>query len=225
MTQESHTTGTRERLLQVASELFAEKGYAGVSISEITGKAEANKAAVNYHFGSKEKLYQEAWRHAHERITEQIPPDGGVSEDRPPEQRLRGRIHSGLQRAMHGDAIEFRIMRNEMANPTGLLHQVIEDTIGPLRKATQNILAELLGPKATDMDIQLCELCVVSPWLHFKHHKHATKHKGLAPVIDEDMLEPVADHFTAYALAGIRQIRERIESNTDSGDSNSRSKA
>lgn len=205
---------TREKILRAASHLFAEKGYRGTTIAQICRAAPANIAAVNYHFGSKEKLYQEAWRHAHERVLAQVPPDGGVGPDRPPDERLRGRIRAGLQRAMLGDAVEFRIMRNEMVNPTGLLRQVIDDAIRPIRKATQAILRELLGPKAADMDVKLCEVCVVAPWMHVHHHKQAEKHEGLAPVFREEMLERMADHFTAFALAGIRQTRKRLDRST-----------
>ncbi|MCH6551326.1 MAG: helix-turn-helix transcriptional regulator [Planctomycetes bacterium] len=48
--------GTRERLLDVAEELFAEKGIAGTSLRTLTKAAETNLAAVHYHFGSKEAL-------------------------------------------------------------------------------------------------------------------------------------------------------------------------
>ncbi len=47
---------TRHRLLDAAEELIAMQGYAATSLREITAKAEANLAAVNYHFGSKEGL-------------------------------------------------------------------------------------------------------------------------------------------------------------------------
>jgi len=47
--------GTRERLLDAAERLFAQQGY-GASLRDITGAAEANLAAVNYHFGCKEEL-------------------------------------------------------------------------------------------------------------------------------------------------------------------------
>jgi AcrR family transcriptional regulator len=211
MNTTAHAAGTRERLLEIACELFAEKGYASASISEITRLAGANKAAVNYHFGSKEKLYQQAWRHAHDELSRRFPPDGGIAESRPAAERLRGRIRAGLQRAMLGDAVEFRIMRNEMANPTGLLHQVIDEAIRPIREATQAILRELLGPKATKTDVQLCEVCVVAPWMHMMHHQQAQKHEGLAPVFREEMFESVVDHFTTFALAGIRQTHRRIE--------------
>ena len=47
---------TKERILDVAEELFARQGFHATSLRAITGAAEVNLAAVNYHFGSKEAL-------------------------------------------------------------------------------------------------------------------------------------------------------------------------
>lgn len=55
---------TRQSLLVAAGELFAEKGLEGTSVREIVAKAGATLSAVNYHFGSKQRLYLEAIRHA-----------------------------------------------------------------------------------------------------------------------------------------------------------------
>src|SRR5204863_3054326 len=49
-------SGTRARILNVAEELFGERGLDRVSIRDITRKAKVNLAAINYHFGSKEDL-------------------------------------------------------------------------------------------------------------------------------------------------------------------------
>ncbi|MGB1260020.1 MAG: TetR/AcrR family transcriptional regulator [Akkermansiaceae bacterium] len=50
---------TKERILAATEELIAEHGFDGVSLRDITGSASVNVAAVNYHFGSKEKLYEQ----------------------------------------------------------------------------------------------------------------------------------------------------------------------
>lgn len=50
------TTETQSRLLDAAEVLFAERGFEAVSLRDITAQAEANVAAVNYHFGGKENL-------------------------------------------------------------------------------------------------------------------------------------------------------------------------
>jgi AcrR family transcriptional regulator len=47
---------TRSHILDVAEELFSERGFDRVSIRDITRTARVNLAAVNYHFGSKEDL-------------------------------------------------------------------------------------------------------------------------------------------------------------------------
>lgn len=47
---------TRERLLNAAERLFAERGFNGVSTRMITEEAGANSAAMHYHFGSKAAL-------------------------------------------------------------------------------------------------------------------------------------------------------------------------
>ena len=47
---------TKERILETAERLFAEKGYGAVSLRSIIAAAEVNLAAVHYHFHSKEAL-------------------------------------------------------------------------------------------------------------------------------------------------------------------------
>jgi AcrR family transcriptional regulator len=49
--------GTRERLLETASRLFASKGYASTSVREIVARAGVSKPVLYYHFQSKEGLY------------------------------------------------------------------------------------------------------------------------------------------------------------------------
>ncbi|WP_316976928.1 TetR/AcrR family transcriptional regulator [Shumkonia mesophila] len=47
---------TRSRILDVAEDLFASRGYKNVSLRELTAAAEANLASVRYYFGSKDQL-------------------------------------------------------------------------------------------------------------------------------------------------------------------------
>lgn len=47
---------TKTKILNAAENLFADKGFTGTSLREITSAAEVNLAAVNYHFGSKKEL-------------------------------------------------------------------------------------------------------------------------------------------------------------------------
>ncbi|HEV7459792.1 MAG TPA: TetR family transcriptional regulator, partial [Solirubrobacteraceae bacterium] len=47
---------TRTRLMEAALDLIAERGEEGVTLRELTDAADANVAAVSYHFGSLKSL-------------------------------------------------------------------------------------------------------------------------------------------------------------------------
>ena len=49
---------TKERILDAAENLFMEHGFEATSLRAITAAAAVNLAAVNYHFGTKEELFQ-----------------------------------------------------------------------------------------------------------------------------------------------------------------------
>ncbi len=51
--------GARERILDTAEQLFAREGVMAVTLRSIASAADVNVAAVNYYFGSKEKLFEE----------------------------------------------------------------------------------------------------------------------------------------------------------------------
>jgi len=53
---------TKDRILDAAERLFALHGFTATSLRQVTGLAEVNSAAVNYHFGNKEMLINEVFR-------------------------------------------------------------------------------------------------------------------------------------------------------------------
>jgi AcrR family transcriptional regulator len=56
------SAATKARILSAAESLFAQHGYAAVSLRQITVAAMVNVAAVNYHFYDRERLYLEILR-------------------------------------------------------------------------------------------------------------------------------------------------------------------
>jgi len=50
-------SGSKERVLNVASKLFSEFGFLGVSMGDIARELNVSKAALYYHFNSKKELY------------------------------------------------------------------------------------------------------------------------------------------------------------------------
>ena len=58
----NNPTSTKERILAAAEALFAQRGFDGASLRQLTASAGVNLAAVNYHFGSKEKLVEQVFK-------------------------------------------------------------------------------------------------------------------------------------------------------------------
>jgi AcrR family transcriptional regulator len=53
---------TREKILESATELFAQQGYENTSLSQVARRAKVSKALIFWHFDSKETLYRNALR-------------------------------------------------------------------------------------------------------------------------------------------------------------------
>lgn len=73
MTRCQNGIETRDRILRAGCRVFAEKGYSDATVADICSVAGTNMASVNYHFGSKDELYAEVWRHAWRQAEEAYP--------------------------------------------------------------------------------------------------------------------------------------------------------
>lgn len=196
---------TCKKLLAAAVDVFAEKGYRDATIAEISSRAKVNIAAVNYHFGDKETLYREAWRYAFSESIKAHPPDAGASDDSPPEERLRGQIMALLHRISDKKNKEFFIVMKEFANPTGLLNEIMQETLLPLQKSMQGIIRELIGPQAQDMQIQFCEISIISQCINPAVISSNQKEMiGPSEITD---IEKYADHVVQFSLAGIHKVQ------------------
>ena len=162
---------TRQRLLAAAAEVFAEKGFWETTHVEICEKAKANTAAVNYHFGSKENLYVEAWKYSFERSVEAHPPEGGVARGAGSKRGCTAGSWRFMRRIADPNNHEIEIMHKEMANPTGLLAEALQRAIEPMRQGT-TIVQELLGDGASEQQISFCEMSLMGqcfgPMLHLR---------------------------------------------------------
>jgi AcrR family transcriptional regulator len=220
--QRKDAQDTRQRLLAAASEVFAEKGFWETTHAEICEKAKANTAAVNYHFGSKENLYVEAWKYSFERSVEAHPLDGGIKPSAPVRDRLRGRILAFMQRIADPDNHEVEIMHKEMANPTGLLTQALPQAIEPMRQGMRSIVQELLGEGASEQQVSFCVMSLVGqcfgPMLHLRRASLAPGIPRPASPPFESDVEELADHVTQFSLAGIRGIHEEANKASNSGE-------
>ena len=210
--QPDELAGTRERLLESAIAVFAEKGYHEATLAEICRRADANGAAANYYFRSKENLYREAWRRAFQRSLAAHPVDGGLPADSTPRQRLEAMVHAMVARVADPRSCEFDIVRHEHGSPTGLLQEIMRESIEPLRLYLREIVQDLLGSAATPEDVQLCQRSTIAQCLHMMMlTRPHSRHVGPPPL--ELPNQVVADHIVRFSLAGIAETRRRAGSN------------
>jgi AcrR family transcriptional regulator len=148
---------TRERILDAAERMFAERGFAATSIRDVTAEAGVNLAAVHYHFGSKDDLVRavfervlvpsNAHRLAMMREAE-LRPGGARVED-----LLRAFILPELQLVSElgerGPAVA-RLMGRMLSEPTDAVHSLVMEMfsevggrfIGDLQEALPELGAE-----------------------------------------------------------------------------------
>ncbi|MDX1946461.1 MAG: CerR family C-terminal domain-containing protein [Pirellulaceae bacterium] len=162
---------TRERLLHAAGEVFAEKGFTSATVREICHEAQANVAAVNYHFGDKESLYIAAVQHAHCAQGESVQPDWPPN--MPAELKLVEFIRQMMTDMIDRDRPTWQaaLIMREMAQPTRACEELVKSFIGPKFAILSDILSELLPAGATERQKHLTAFSIVGQCLLYRFHR------------------------------------------------------
>lgn len=202
---------TRRRLYDAARDLFTDLGFDNVTVRDICKRAEANLAAVNYHFGDKLTLYLEVVRDAIEKMkaaNEELMAGGEV----PAEERLRRYVRSYLPRLMlveerHG-WIQ-KLMRNEMADPTPGARLIIDQAILPRLTYLAQVVADLLGRPVDDPAVRRTVASIQSQCLFYLPDPVKERVMPGWPERTRASAAEVAEHVVAFSLAGIAEVKRR----------------
>lgn len=105
---------TREKLIEVARQHFAAKGFFGASLSRIAAELGISKQALLYHFGCKEDLYAEVLQ----RISEKLMRFVRMAEDQnePPQQQFETVVISLYRAALEAPEDSRLLMREMLDN-------------------------------------------------------------------------------------------------------------
>ncbi len=79
--RQEYSASTRRALVDVATELFSEQGYAGTSLDEIVAGARVTKGALYHHFSGKQALFESVFEQIEESAASQIHTAVRESED------------------------------------------------------------------------------------------------------------------------------------------------
>jgi AcrR family transcriptional regulator len=198
---------TRGRLLDEGRKLFAAQGFRRVTVREICTAANANVAAINYHFGDKQGLYDEILDEAiaiMKETTEQALLAGGSGSA---EDRLRAYILVFLQRVGTGmPPWIHQLMVHEMAEPTEALERVANQVIVPRIEYMRELVGEMLGLPPEDEQVLRCVLSVQSQFHTAMANPISSR---LVPGFIEDRaaVDRLARHIADFSIGGIRSLR------------------
>jgi AcrR family transcriptional regulator len=194
-TTDGRSAETRARLLEAAGEAFAENGFRGATIADICRRADANIAAVHYHFGDKERLYAAVIEYADRCAREARGPEPAPAPAARPEERLRAHVASFLSRLLDRGrpAWHAKMMAREMIDPTPALDRLAREKMRPNHEQLGAMVRALLGPKATPERVRLCVLSIVGQCMFYRHSAPviARLYPDLVPA---DEIERIPDH-------------------------------
>ena len=201
---------TRESLLQAGSQIFAEQGFQVARIRDIAQRAGCNLSAINYHFGSKQGLYNAVLEYAVRQAIERHPlvPSEQENLDAPAQFHFLVR---GLMRRFvtpGPQALMGRLMVREMANPTQALDQLVERISKPQFAQVAQVMAALVGPDFPPERLRLCVLSLFGQCIVYLFGRPVIERLMPGVYDNEASVDLLAEHVAGFSLAAIRQLDE-----------------
>jgi AcrR family transcriptional regulator len=209
---------TRQRLIEAALLVFAEKGFDGVGIREIAVRAKANSAMVQYHFEGKEGLYVQVISYIMERITCTMkempsPPESGDPDCR---QKAIEWISSHIRVMLYGAAErcwieQFRslelgqaaqsLLNRETLAPRDSVVDLLTNAIRPLFNSLTACI-HLLRPDLEEEELFLMGASIHGQLFYIrKHFLIVQRMRGREYAVEE--MPGLVDHFVQFCLRGL----------------------
>ncbi len=199
---------TRQRLLETAAHLFAERGFRKVTVRDISREAAANAAAINYHFGDKLGLYEEVVRFAAARMESSEPKPNGNGKARSPQQQLRSYIRVFLRHLLteEEDSWMDKLIGREMADPTPGLDLIIEHGIRPSSQRLARLVRQILDCPPNDERVWQSAVSIQAQCFFYRFSKPVFARMAPGLKMNPEMIDRIADHIADFSLAGLRSL-------------------
>ncbi len=198
---------THEELFNAGVKVFADKGYRDATVREICKTAgAANINAVNYYFGSKEKLYQKILDDifaAYDRF------DQEEWDKKTPQEQLKAMISNFCAMLYKNNAFASDITSifiAEMTRPSPFIEELVDTYNRPRIKRHLKMFRGLLGEDATDDMARDCLVSVAGQLLYYSFAWPVFSR--LFPDYSADeRYDQWAAHVYEFSLGGIEAVR------------------
>lgn len=196
---------TRERIIDAAGEIFAERGFDATTVRDICHAAGANIAAVNYYFGDKQRLFVEAVLKAHRwRMSHAVLPDWTA--DTPPQEKLTDFIATFIRRVRTGpkDTWQNRLIMRELMRPDAACAEVVRDSIRPQFELLLEVLRARLPEETSAEALHLTAFSIVGQCLFYHFADPVVRHLIDDGEYADFSVEKLARHIASFSLAALR---------------------
>ena len=193
---------TRETILQAAESLFAEHGYDGVSIRDIVSKAGVNLAAIHYHFGTKQKLYQEIIATYLKQVRQSVQELAQSPAD--PREKIRLFTQRYFMMIYHHPRLS-SIMAKEIAHGGHHMPALVERYMRPNFEALCQFIQEGMHQKFfRPVDIQLAAFSLISMCIFFFNARTVALQVLHMKDYSETFIRKSSVHTADLFLAGLK---------------------
>ena len=199
---------TRQRLLDAAEEMFAQKGFDGTAIRDITTKARRGPASINYFFGDKRELYEELFRlRLREMCESRLNTIKAVMSDK---------TKPTLEKLFYAYSVDFlkpfadpqqnqrflQLLFREMAEQRLPKNMFFDELAAPTLTTMEEAIA-VICPNINKHEALMCTLSLTGQLVHIMQAKvlfeGAQGHSIASINIDESI-----SHIVKFSVAGIR---------------------
>ena len=187
--------GTRDQILSVASRLFAERGFANVSIRDICDIAGVTPPTIYHYFGNKDRLFQAVIRKTLSLKDFRIALIQAISEQPDPENKLAVFIKYYLTNFPRGFFNPGMFLQDTTNLSIVSTERVMEEFVA-INELARNILKDgIEGNNFKDLDLELTSLYLMNLLMSFVlgevHYFQTVNFSEAAPFIIEMFLSGV----------------------------------
>lgn len=188
---------TRSALIKAAVTVFSEHGYEGGSVRLITQRAEANQAAINYHFGGKEGLYRAVLDAAADALEKESFLDADELDRLPPEEALRLYLRQFLSPLVKRDRVSqyLRLYTWESVRPSAVFKNFVETRPPRIFRLAERVVRRFLPDDASREEVAIRTIWLAQQPIFF--------------VREAEMLA-LAPFGMAFDAAGVERLVERL---------------
>ncbi|GAB6036373.1 DUF1956 domain-containing protein [Fundidesulfovibrio butyratiphilus] len=202
---------TRQRLLEEALRLFAEKGYAAVGIREVAGAAETNVASIAFHFSGKEGLYGAVIEHVadelaglHRTVMDEADRQGRERGEDSDQRivRIVGMLASKLLLSNRSQWMSLLLQR-EFITPTAFFPKLYERAIRPTLEALQALIDTRTGAVASPEDSKILAFSLFILASSFQRNRNTFLHFANKNEYSKDDVERISRVIAAFVQGGL----------------------